>query len=1062
MGVSKGQLWRFVAAGILLLTCHGSGLAECTTAASPELDYVAMFVSAAHGSRPIVAVEALSQPGCEERMLAALNATGADVRFADRRVGYAMAMVPREKVMDILDLPGLQTAVAADRDSFYANPYQNPAPGREEPGRAAPVPKISLPYPRVATELPPGGPYFAADEAGLTELWRKYPLADGRGVRIAVADRGLELLHPALQFAKDLRGNSIPKTADVISVTTPADDEGWVQLGDPISIVNGHFEALGSTWIAPSEEGVFRFGLYRRTVRLGVWEWAPDPTLTTLNLSVGLLWNEKTGEVRVDTDGDHDFRNERVLHDFGKTQEIAWFGQKDSDGDNRIPFGVKADRAANRIYLSIADSPHGGMIEGTLAANRVSGGLFDGAAPSAQLIDVRSPPRIWFMQLMLRAFARKDIDVLNVSGILGYGRGVTNESFWRSVIERAIAVYDKPLACYCDSIGSLHVSDYQSREMLRRNRQLGPPYWDAVNGGVDLFPDGRINLILAPSANLTTESRYMPFDRLFKDGRRHFDGIIDAMSPPSPDGYTIGANPSPTIPVVTGILADLVGEARREHVRFSAPRLTEAVAIGARVLGDFPAAQQGFGVVDANAAWEQLKAMSAVDDPNNPVLTSFTVEEAVQGDRKPVQGYQADEVPDGQTISGELWVTRHGGYAGPRSYRLDLKLDDKTYSLPDRKAVFIRDQPTVVHFKAVATPGLHVAFLQLIDAQAGVVMQEIPLAVRTPHMPATVAAGVEQYRELLPPRRSDRVYVELDKSVQAAGFRMTIPYAGGAGISARVIPGLIFGVAGDRFVPTTAPSGPPVDAAHHVGPIQDLQSLYENSTPGIQEAFWENRGRPEYETPYDPPAPDIPISGTLTVTQYAIKFAEESNKTVRATNQLAELEGHTEFYDANIHILALAGVGSRGSSEIVRTIPGGLTQWRISLAPTPALPVDVFLLDCTNAKAGCQVAQSKRMDGKGLVLAVDAPKPGEWRVLVRSQEDVPAGTRYEVREAMLTAAVSPSSTEKRASGETWLVPIPTKKADAQYVAFLLTVPEKSGAHGSDVRIELTPLDGNAP
>jgi hypothetical protein len=72
-----------------------------------------------------------------------------------------------------------------------------------------------------------------------------------------------------------------------------------------------------------------------------------------------------------------------------------------------------------------------------------------------------------------------------------------------------------------------------------------------------------------------------------------------------------------------------------------------------------------------------------------------------------------------------------------------------------------------------------------------------------------------------------------------------------------------------------------------------------SSEPGIQEIFWENRGRPEYRTPYDPHAPDVPIRAELTVTKYAVEIRRDGGSLV-LTNKLEAIEGRAELYDATL------------------------------------------------------------------------------------------------------------------------------------------------------------------
>src|SRR5262249_52983635 len=163
-------------------------------------------------------------------------------------------------------------------------------------------------------------------------------------------------------------------------------------------------------------------------------------------------------------------------------------------------------------------------------------------------------------------------------------------------LERAVAVYDKPFVCYCAGTNFFHVMDYSSAGMLRRNRQASPPHLEAINSFVWFKPGGLINTILAPSASLVTMSRYIPLELQWKEGRRHTNEA-NLFDRPAPAGYGLGSNPSPTIPIIMGVLADLISEARRTHTRYTTARLYQALMSSARVLQGFPHSEQGYGVV---------------------------------------------------------------------------------------------------------------------------------------------------------------------------------------------------------------------------------------------------------------------------------------------------------------------------------------------------------------------------------------------------------------------------------------------------------------------------------
>jgi hypothetical protein len=1011
------------------------------------------FIEVSLGQRAEVSAQFLAAPGCGRQMLDALGRVGAKVGFADQKSGYALVTIPREKLLDALDIAGLEYAYARNDDRIY---YQDPAaeiPQNERKAEA--VPPIAIPYPKVATTLPGDGPYFAADEIGLTKLRQEHPEADGRGVVVAVPDEGFDLLHPALQQAKDAEGNIIPKIADLGTLTTPDDDSGWVRFGDPIETQNGSFHAADRTWTAP-QDGVYRFGIFKQDLVLGPED---NSHAKKLSLSVGVLWDQKAGRVWVDTDGDGSFKNQRALGDYGATHNIDWFGTKEGEDDNRIPFGVKIDSAQSAVYIRIGGE-HGAFVGGPLAGNRWTGGLFDGTAPSAQLVD-ESLSRASLIADMVKMFARPDVDVINRSGGLGRAGYTGNregiEDFAQRVIERVITVYNKPIATYSAAQGTIHVNDYAGPEMLRRNRQVGPPYKDTINSFVWWLPNGMVNTVVAPSANLETDSRYMPQDITWPDGKRH-NFSDERFNPPAPDGYVMGANNSPTIPVVSGLLADLISEAKREHVRYNAVRLNNAVFTGTRLLEGIPLSQQGYGLVNAAQSWDQLAKMAKADDPANSELTSFTISRNEDGKSVEVQGFHADLARAGEKLDGEIWVTRHGGYSGVRRYTFALRGNDGTYELLDHEAMLAPGKPARIRFRTKGNSGWRLAFLELRDAKADVVMEDVPLTVRVPDQPKEVAPGVDEYESTIAPLTSELRYVRVGEDVEAARYVMKIPYTGSENISTRSFPG-------GRYRTTTTPAGEPVDAAHHIGPVETLESLVVNDEPGTQEIFWENRGRPEYATQYDGPSPDAPIHAELTVSKFAINIKSNGNA-LNLTNQLAAIEGRAELYDAALKSESLTGSGLHETGEMAWTLPANLAEWRLRVtADTQGATgqADIYVLNCAG-KDGCFVVAEQEISASETTLTIEEPQAGSWKIIVRSREQRQSPVTYAIREAMLTPAATPieAADGKHPSGASWSLPLPAKKGDAQYAAFRIAGAPGDKREKDGLLIGMAPLDRNAP
>jgi hypothetical protein len=1046
---------------LLLCACFGClwffsippAVAQCVGHAQLNAYERAQFVQVSLGHREDVYVQFLSEAGCGNQMLDGLRGLGAKVDFADEKAGYALVTISRGKLLDTLDLPGIQYAYTRDDDrNYYRDPAAKIAPSDRKP---EPVPSIAIPYPHVATTLPPDGPYFASKEIGLNDLREQHSEADGRGTRVGVADEGLDLLHPALEEARDSDGTVVPKVADLDTLGWPEEDSSWIRFDDPIQTKSGTFEAAGRMWTAP-QDGLYRFGIFHQDLVLGPEN---NSLAKKLSISVGVLWDEQAGRVWVDTDGDGSFKNQRALGDYGVTHDVDWFGTKEGESDNRIPFGIKIDTTREAVYLRIGGE-HGNLVTGPLSANRLTGGLYDGTAPGAQVVD-EGLTRTTLLASIVKMFARNDIDVVNRSGGLGRA-GYTGdragiEDFAQRVVEPMISVYRKPIATYSAATGTIHVNDFAGAEMLRRNRQLGPPYKETINSFVWFLPNGLVNVVLAPSANLETDSRYKPQDMLFPDGRRYMwdEG---KKNPPAPDGYVIGANNSPTIPVVSGLLADLISEAKREHVRYDVDRLNNSVFTGARLLEGFPASEQGYGLVNAAQSWDQLSKMANADDPSNPELTSFTVSRA-DGDKTiNVQGFQADLVKAGASLRDELVITRHGGYAGSRLYTFALRGNDGSFTLLDRGAALVQGKPARVRFRTNGAAGWHIAFLELRDAKAGVVMQDVPLSVRVPEVPEKIAPGVDRYKSIIEPLRSERRYPWVGDDVQAARYVMRIPYTGPENISTRGFPG-------GRYRDTKEPPGEPVDAVHHVGPMETLESLVRNDEPGTQEVFRENRGRPEYATVYDGPAPDVPIHAELSISKYAVGIRKSGERSLTISNKLAEVEGRVELYDATLRRGFLNGTGLHGAGEVERALPANLAEWRVRVTSGSSLSgaADAFLLDCSG-KEGCSVAAQQEISAASKTMVIDKPQAGSWKIVVRSRAQVSGGQSYQISEALLIS--SPvgieTSDSKYASGASWSVSLPRKGSDAQYSAFRIAGTLGNEHEKNGLVVAMTPLEAEAP
>lgn len=1060
----------------LVLVCRPGLFARASCDGHARLDPMerASLIAAAEGSRPEISAELLAEPGCFQQMLDEVHALGAQDRFTDRKVGYAWVMLPKEKVLDVQDFNGLSEAWASTSEYEYRM-WDAPPTAR----KPTIVPSFTILIPRVALYLPADGPYFPVAEAGISQLWKDRPTADGRGVKVALFDEGLDLFHLALREALDRDGQPVPKVADIFPFSRPGEAAGWVQFGAPLDAVNGNLSAVGRNWRVPYQ-GVFSFGIFNARIYFGAWipGSSPGPAPQSIALTVGVLWDAKANRVWVDTNGDGSFLDQKPLGDYALTHDTDYFGTLSGEGDNRLPFGVKIDSSNRAAYLSLTGGAHATAVAGTLAANRATGGLYDGAAPNAQLVDVRGGSLNNKVAAVLATLARSDVDLLNHSGIFlrSAPAGGIEEEFDRHVLDRATTAYDKPISCLCFSRNAISVDDYQSAEMLRRNRQTKPPYSDTVSVLLRPDSDGLLNALVAPSAMLATQSRYVPMETRNSEGR--ITATFGADSPPgspAPDGYWIGNNPSPTIPYAAGIMADLISEARRLHIRFNANRLVEAVLLGTRRLDRFPLSEQARGVIDANAAWAQLNAMAKADDPSSAELTSFVVEEGSGAHRQRIEGFRADFPSPLIKRTVRLWITRVGGYRTARRYRLRLRGNDGTFRLLSQQVELTAGEAAPVQLSYVPARGQHLAFLQLVDFSVGVVMHEVPLYERS-NAGKTIAAGVERYVATLPPLSADYEFEHLDPIVQAARFVMRIPNAGQGRYSDRLLPNFSYRFGKpEKFArerENQKTTGARVDPLHHVGPIEQFQSLIANqggagptaaTEPYVYLVGWSNGGGIEYATPDDDPVPDVPIAGTLTITKYAVRFSRRGQR-VLAFNRFADINGRVEFFNAEVSSGRLTGEGPHSQATIDRKIPAHVAQWRVRISPAllDHQAADAFLFNCAVAD-DCEMVAQSTIEARDTTVTVSAPREGRWRLLLRTRNAVKQTVIYNIREALLfdDVAASEKSDSRHSHHARWAVNLPTSDRTG-YAAFRIAGTPGVDSEKDGLRVAVTPLSTAVP
>jgi len=233
--------------------------------------------------------------------------------------------------------------------------------------------EISIPRGAVATrndskpELTTLMKLIPIEEIGARTFMKNNPTFDGRGVRVAILDTGVEVDHPML--TKTSTGEV--KVVDFQDMS----GEGRVALL-PIADTDG--KSYDVTGIAGSE---FQFGMYPGSLL----KYSEDVASKDEFKDVGVVTYLDANGVRVgriDTNADRSFVDEAELADYSVSQKFTKLGTKKS---LTTSLGVSADgKTAN---LCFDDGTHGTHVAGITAGFDPNG--LQGVAPGAQVVAVK-------------------------------------------------------------------------------------------------------------------------------------------------------------------------------------------------------------------------------------------------------------------------------------------------------------------------------------------------------------------------------------------------------------------------------------------------------------------------------------------------------------------------------------------------------------------------------------------------------------------------------------------------------------------------------------------------
>jgi len=987
---------------------NGSATAEPTLKKPPKGDKLGssdrqkLDAALAEGARTVT-VMVVANKGEVAQAKKDLRDLGGSIRYAADKLGYFSAVLPTGTV----DQAAKTTAVQAlDLDEVVPIPDTKPAPP------TTPPPPVVTSGPSAST--PDDNPFMPTRETGSITFKKQHPSFDGRGVTIGVLDSGIDLAHPALQ--KTSTGQR--KIIDTFTATDPVTEGSLVAGGDatwlpmiqdatgPTFPANKKATYRGSSWTLPA--GAFKIRtLDEAGTDLPGGEVAGDVNRDGDTTDrIGVLLDQRTDEVRVDTDDDKDFTDETPMRPFRERfdQGVLGVDRSGTDVVEAMPFTVDVrkdqslaplDSAASYDFVDIGlmSGAHGTHVAGITAANDMFGGAMDGQAPGATLVAARAcsfGPGCTAAALtdgMAELAANRGVDIINMS-IGGLPALNDGDNARARLYDRIIAAGVQIVISAGNSGNALNTIGDPSvaTDVVSVGASISKETWKANYGSDVAFSKGMLTFssggpredggfkpnITAPGSAISTTPTWQP------------GGAVAEAGYALPAGYSMFNGTSMSSPQTAGAMALMLSAAAQEDVVSTSPASLRAAVYSTAVRNpSVPTFLQGHGEIDVAAAYAMLKA--------GPTTDLFSVTAPVCNevwnilDRTTGTGLYnrcaagAGGHAPGQAKTYPVTITRTTGARNSGKYVPSLVGDDGTFSISTSPLVLPVGKPVTVQVTATPAAGAHTALLRLDDPATPGVDSSTMLAVvagaamTTPSFEA-VASGTSARNEAV------RHYVTVPEGAKALQLQL-----GGLveGTQTRFIAFHPFGLPIDSTSSLACYSNRGTEAA-----CNSAKRVYTDPQPGIWEIVVESRRTsPVASSPY-----------TLTSSVLGVTVDPAAREIATAT---AGVGTPVQWSVKNDFGTVAAGGqgGSLGSALSERpTIDDGAVLTRTVVVPTGAERLDVAIGGTSDAGADLDLyvdgPSGQRSDADGdseESVSYLNPLPGTYTIEVDGYA-VPAGT----------------------------------------------------------------------
>jgi hypothetical protein len=927
-----------------------------------------------NGLKEVVLVIA-SRPGSNGRVAGRLGAIGATVRRREDSVDYLSAIVPLDRAESVAAWPDVAAVniSAPIMHTLSAGRDTNPPVGRAKPPDAS---------------TPKENAYLPTRDIGAPQFATAHRTYDGRGAGIGILDTGLDLWVPELQVATTLDGQATRKIVDWRPVVAAADEQlpltpattgnkgdcEWVDMRAVVHAADLRVAFGGVSYTVPADQA-YRIGVFtERQTCFDYWlknDVNRDGNPVGSSGTFAVLWNEASGEVWVDANQNHDFRDEPPLTEYTVQFDVGHFGTDDPNTVQReaVPFVVHMDTAKKYVHLGFERAAHGELVAGTAAGRGFFDGAFDGMAPGAQLavfayggnyyvhnvieglIAAARHPAVDVMQLALGGQVALNDGSVVIDRIVDrlaerYGKllfsGAGNEDgALETVIVPAEATWTQAVGAYIgrESLLTNYGVAASKADLIRSYSAKGP----REDGGFK--PD-----FLVPSGGVVPK----PLELTGDTARGGY-----VLSP----GHRIGEGTSQSSGYGAGAGALLVSAARQAGVPYDAHRLRVALMNGTRWLSGYAAHEQGNGLLQMEEAWRALVAMHdaapVVIESRAPVRTALSG--MLETPNVGVGLYEREGWVAGARGSRNVTLTRRSGPTRAMRHRLEWVGNDGTFSsdsavtlpLGVRVPVRVKIRPT--------SEGVHSAILSVVDVGTG-------LAVH--RMLATVVASWQF-------ERARRFEVTFSDTVAALGthshFFAVPPGVGVFVVAIRVREGPL-------RVHVSDPTGRYWSGVVYQGLLYTEKDsvwrrAFERPMPGVWEVVVA-RDRDVYATDWKGPGAVPRGEYELTARVVGAEIERGFSGVLSIKNRFAPIEGRLRSRAAWTRHERVSVTPQRSQRVIEIDVPAAAEDLIVDVEGGAYL----YLFDCTAATCARRAAGTN--PGQGEHVAVHRPTTGKWRAVL--------------------------------------------------------------------------------